>query len=95
MKKSLGYKSRSLWKGCFLKPYLKKNLYFNRIYVVKQKDVGSVFFIHNGIKFVKLMISLKHVGTRLGQLVTTKKLGMNIHYKYSIKKKNKNKKKSK
>lgn len=93
MKKFLGYKSRSLWKGFFISTFNKKNLFLNRNYVLKKKDLGLSLIVPNGKIFNKIYVLPKYLGKKLGQFVFTKKLGMHIHYKHNIKKKLSSKKK--
>lgn len=88
--------NRSKWKG----PYIKKDLLkkisknsstynneiltFSRSSFITPKFVGLTLKIHNGKTFLKLLISEKMVGYKLGEFVPTRK-------KFTFKKKKKKK----
>jgi ribosomal protein S19 len=90
MKKFLGYKTRSTWKGS----YFKCNYLNNRNYIIKKKDINKELYIYNGKKLKYMYILSKFIGYKLGQLSLTKSIGSNIHIIKRKKKKNKNKSKN-
>lgn len=86
--------TRSSWKGKFINIMLLRQLYFlsksklkkNMIYSVWSRDsiilpdfVGLNVQIHNGHKFMKLIINERMVNHKFGEFSFTKKMGKNIH----------------
>ena len=78
--------SRSRWKGPFVDPKLKKVVYsiagsggknsviktWSRRSTVLPKFVGLTFSIHNGKKFIPVVITPEMVGMKLGQFAPTR-----------------------
>lgn len=91
MRKFLGYKGRSVWKGIYLtsKIYNDDDI-MNRRIVIFKTDIGKEVYIHNGKWFYSLKITNRHVGFRLGQFILTKRLGRYIHMSNINKKTKKN-----
>lgn len=90
MRKCLGYKGRSIWKGFYIVNQIKDNDYFyNRRIVISKNDIGKEVHVYNGKHFLVVKITRRSIGYRLGQFIFTKRMGRNIHI---IKRKKKKKK---
>jgi ribosomal protein S19 len=77
MRKFLGYKSRSVWKGYNFISLNEEDC--SRNYIVKLKDKGKVVKVYNGYKYILFTCLKRYVGFKLGQFVLTKKIGRFIH----------------
>lgn len=76
--------TRSLWKGPFISPCFYRNKYrfpgkqitlqiYSRNSVVIPHLVGQAVNIHNGLKWVRIVISEHMVGHKFGEFAFTKK----------------------
>jgi ribosomal protein S19 len=90
MRKCLGYKGRSIWKGFYIGNKIKDNdTFYDRRIIITKSDIGKEVYVYNGKRFLLVKITRRTVGYRLGQFVFTKRLGRTIHI---VKRKKKKKK---
>jgi len=83
---------RSVWKNVFSKytprsAQVDRPLIYSRSSTIEPFWVGKRVFIHNGLRFVSLLIKPFYVGHKFGEFVTTKKTGPIIHMSKRNKKK--------
>jgi len=89
--------TRAHWKIPYTSPKLEQlalqNKYqkplktYERSATITLELIGTTIQVHNGNRFVTLNVTENHVGFKLGQFASTKKI-----VKHKIKRKNKNKK---
>lgn len=86
---------RAVWKGLFVetRQRFKKNIIyiFNRGATITSGYIGRRVYIHNGVKFVSVIIRPLMLGLKFGMFSPTKRLGSIIHKAYLEKKKRKSK----
>lgn len=71
---------RSKWKGFYFNPGLDSKI-FDRSAVITLSFLNKRVLIHNGRRFISLLIKESMLGYKFGEFVVTKQLGGKIHSK--------------
>lgn len=80
--RAVAYKGRSIQKGPFF--FIKKNN--NRITQIGLYLLNKPFLVYNGCKEKRFVFKKKHLYTKIGQYLYTKRMSFKIHIKTKKKK---------
>lgn len=68
--------TRSIWKSPFIDNFLLKNKKNKKIWTRRSEIIslfkGNTYFIYNGHKFMKILVSDKMIGHKFGEFVSTR-----------------------
>lgn len=80
--------ARAIWKGLGLEKSIYDNTkkIWSRGRRILMNDVGQIYKVYNGHKFVEVLINELMVGRIFGEFVITRSMDVNIHSKKGKKK---------